>query len=48
MLLQHESVKRALGSTGTLVMDLLWLIPGVVPGVVFLIVDFSSGTMYVR
>lgn len=33
---------------GTLVMDLLWLIPGVVPGVVFLIVDFSSGTMYVR
>ena len=33
---------------GTLVMDLLWLIPGVVPGVVCLIVDFSSGAMYVR
>jgi hypothetical protein len=33
---------------GTLVMDLLWLLPGVLPGVVFLIVDFSSGTMYVR
>jgi hypothetical protein len=32
---------------GTLVMDLLWLIPGVVPGVVFLIVDFTSGGMYV-
>lgn len=33
---------------GTLVMDLLWLIPGVVPGVVFLIVDFTSGAMYVN
>jgi hypothetical protein len=32
---------------GTLVMDLLWLLPGIVPGVVFLIVDFSSGAMYV-
>ena len=32
---------------GTMVMDLLWLIPGVVPGVVALIVDFSSGAMYV-
>jgi hypothetical protein len=33
---------------GTLVMDLLWLIPGIVPGVIFLIVDFTSGAMYVR
>src|SRR3954463_2290390 len=33
---------------GTLVMDLLWLIPGVVPGVIFLIVDFTSGAMYVN
>ena len=33
---------------GTLVMDLLWLLPGVVPGVVFLIVDFTTGGMYVR
>ncbi len=32
---------------GTLVMDLLWLIPGVVPGVVFLIVDFTSGAIYI-
>jgi hypothetical protein len=31
----------------TLVFDLLWLIPGIVPGVVFLIVDFTSGCMYV-
>ena len=35
-------------ATGTLVMDLLWLIPGVDPGVVFLIVDFTSGGMYVN
>ncbi|HEY6034002.1 MAG TPA: hypothetical protein VIV58_07075 [Kofleriaceae bacterium] len=33
---------------GTLVMDLLWLLPGIVPGVVFLIVDFTSGAMYVN
>jgi hypothetical protein len=32
---------------GTLVMDILWFIPGIIPGVVFLIVDFSSGAMYV-
>ena len=31
---------------GTLVMDLLWLLPGVVPGVVALVVDFSSGAIY--
>jgi hypothetical protein len=33
---------------GTLVMDLLWLIPGLVPGVVALVVDFSSGAIYVN
>jgi hypothetical protein len=32
----------------SLVMDLLWLLPGVVPGVVALVVDFSSGAIYVR
>ena len=31
---------------GVLVMDLLWLLPGVVPGVIALIVDFSSGAIY--
>jgi hypothetical protein len=31
----------------TLVMDLLWLIPGIIPGVVALVVDFSSGAIYV-
>jgi len=33
---------------GTLVMDLLWLIPGIIPGVIALIVDFSSGAVYLR
>jgi hypothetical protein len=31
---------------GPLAMDLLWLIPGIIPGVVALIVDFSSGAIY--
>lgn len=31
----------------TMVMDLLWLIPGIIPGVVALVVDFSSGAIYV-
>ena len=31
---------------GVLVMDLLWLLPGIVPGVIALIVDFSSGAIY--
>ena len=26
--------------------DLLWLIPGIIPGVICLIVDFSSGAIY--
>jgi hypothetical protein len=33
---------------GSMVMDLLWLLPGIVPGVVALIVDFSSGAIYVN
>jgi hypothetical protein len=32
---------------GTMVMDLLWLLPGIIPGVIALIVDFSSGAIYV-
>jgi hypothetical protein len=32
----------------TMVMDLLWLLPGLIPGIVALIVDFSSGAIYVR
>lgn len=32
--------------TGVVVMDVLWLIPGLIPGVVALAVDFSSETAY--
>jgi flagellar basal body-associated protein FliL len=32
--------------TPTLVMDLLWLLPGIIPGVVALAVDFSTGAIY--
>lgn len=34
--------------SGTMVMDLLWLLPGIIPGVIALVVDFSSGGIYVR
>ncbi len=33
-------------SSGDLVMDILWLLPGIIPGVVALAVDFSSGAIY--
>jgi hypothetical protein len=35
-------------ATGPLVGDLLWLIPGILPGVIFLVVDFTSGAIYRR
>ncbi len=35
-------------ATGPLVGDLLWFIPGILPGVIFLIVDFTSGAIYRR
>jgi hypothetical protein len=31
---------------GMLVLDILWLIPGILPGVIALIVDFSTGAVY--
>ena len=31
----------------TMVMDILWLIPGIIPGVIALVVDFSSGAIYI-
>jgi len=31
----------------SLLFDLLWLIPGLIPGIVALIVDFTSGAIYV-
>jgi hypothetical protein len=30
----------------TLILDILWLIPGIIPGVVALAIDFSSGAIY--
>jgi hypothetical protein len=33
-------------STPDLVMDILWLIPGIIPGIVALAVDFSTGAIY--
>ena len=35
-------------SGATLVEDILWFIPGILPGVIFLIVDFTSGAIYLR
>jgi hypothetical protein len=32
--------------TGSLVMDILWLIPGLIPGAIALAVDFSTGAIY--
>ncbi len=32
--------------TGPFIVDLLWLLPGLVPGVVCLIVDFTTGCIY--
>lgn len=44
--------RRGRATNGTidgfpLVVDLLWLIPGLVPGIVFLAVDFASGAIYI-
>jgi len=33
--------------TVPLVLDILWFIPGVIPGVIALVVDFSTGAIYV-
>jgi hypothetical protein len=49
--LLHPERRGQLNGTidsATMVMDLLWLLPGIIPGVVALIVDFSSGAIYVR
>ncbi len=32
--------------TGTLIMDIFWLIPGLIPGAIALAVDFSTGSIY--
>ena len=34
--------------TRSLVFDILWFLPGIIPGVIALIVDFTTGAIYVR
>jgi hypothetical protein len=43
---ERRGTQAGVIDTGTMVMDLLWLLVGIVPGVVALIVDFSSGAIY--
>jgi hypothetical protein len=43
---ERRGIQSGTIDSTTLVMDLLWLLAGVVPGVVALIVDFSSGGIY--
>src|SRR5437588_9554106 len=47
-LLYPERKGRSGGSldTGPFVVDLLWLLPGILPGVICLIVDFTTGCIY--
>jgi hypothetical protein len=43
---ERRGIQSGTIDTPTMVMDLLWLLAGIVPGVVALIVDFSSGGIY--
>jgi hypothetical protein len=43
---ERRGIQAGTIDTPTMVMDLLWLLAGIVPGVVALIVDFSSGGIY--
>jgi hypothetical protein len=43
---ERRGIQSGTIDTATMVMDLLWLLVGIVPGVVALIVDFSSGAIY--
>jgi len=45
---ERRGTQSGLIDGATMVMDLLWLLAGIIPGVVALIVDFSSGAIYVR
>lgn len=45
---ERRGTQSGVIDSGTMVMDLLWLIPGIIPGVIALIVDFSSGGIYLR
>lgn len=43
---ERRGIQAGTIDTATMVMDLLWLLAGIVPGVVALVVDFSSGGIY--
>jgi len=43
---ERRGIQSGTIDSATMVMDLLWLLAGIVPGVVALIVDFSSGCIY--
>jgi hypothetical protein len=43
---ERRGIQAGTIDTPTMVMDLLWLLAGIIPGVVALIVDFSSGAIY--
>jgi hypothetical protein len=43
---ERRGIQAGTIDTPTMVMDLLWLLAGIIPGVVALIVDFSSGGIY--
>jgi hypothetical protein len=47
-ILYPERKGRSGGSidTGPFIVDLLWLLPGIIPGVICLAVDFSTGCIY--
>jgi hypothetical protein len=44
---ERRGIQSGVIDGATMVMDILWLIPGIIPGVVALVVDFSSGGIYV-
>ncbi|HEX3902387.1 MAG TPA: hypothetical protein VH853_06015 [Polyangia bacterium] len=43
---ERRGIQSGVIDGATMVMDILWLIPGIIPGVVALVVDFSSGGIY--
>jgi hypothetical protein len=47
-LLYPERKGRSGGTidTGPFIVDLLWLLPGLIPGIICLVVDFSTGCIY--
>jgi hypothetical protein len=44
---ERRGIQAGVIDGATMVMDILWLIPGLIPGVIALVVDFSSGAIYI-